>query len=70
MRSAYLKYYWTVASRDCGRQQIFSCDSEVKFVSNDYTKPKTLTTLNLTVTDCRENLTVTDPHDAFETFCA
>ena len=41
------------------------CDSEMKFLSNDYinpnTNPKTLTTLTLTLTD---------PHDASESFCA
>jgi len=40
------------------------CDSEVKFLFNDNTNPntnpKTLTTLNLTQTDL---------HDAFESFC-
>jgi len=45
----YLKYYWTVASRDCGS---FRLIRRVKFVANDYTNPnrptnrKTLTTLN------------------------
>jgi len=38
---------------------------EVKFVSNDYsnpnTNPKTLTTLALTLAD---------PHDAFDSYCA
>jgi len=40
------------------------CDSEVKFLSNDYTNPntnpKTFTTLTLTLTD---------PQNAFERFC-
>jgi len=41
------------------------CDSELKFLSNVYTNPKTnsrtLTTLKLTLTD---------PHDSFESICA
>jgi len=41
---------------------------EVKFLSNDYinpiTNPKTLTMLTFT------GFTLTDPHGAFESFCA
>jgi len=41
------------------------CDSEVKFLSNDYTNPNTIPRTLKTLT-----LTLTDPHDAFESFCA
>ena len=37
------------------------CYSEVKFLSNDYTNPKILMTLTLTLTN---------PRDTFENFCA
>jgi len=60
-----LKYYWTRASCDCGRLQTADVTREVKFLSNDYTNansnPKTLTTLALTLAD---------PHDTFDSFCA
>src|SRR6218665_1531852 len=59
------KCYWTRASFDCGRLQIGDVTREVEFLSNDYTNPntnpKTLTTLALTLTD---------HHDALESFCA
>jgi len=58
-----LKCYWTRALCDCGMLQNGDVTREVKFVSNDYsnpnTNPKILTTLALTLTD---------PHDAFESF--
>ena len=60
-----LKCYLTRASCDCGRLQIGDVTREVEFLSNDYTNPntnpKTLTTLALTLTD---------HHDALESFCA
>ena len=37
------------------------CDLKVKFLSNDYTNPKILMTLTLTLTN---------PHNVFERFCA
>jgi len=59
------KCYWTRASCDCGRLQIGDVTRKVKCMSTDYTNPntnpKTLTTLALTLTD---------PHGAFESFCA
>src|SRR6218665_2008702 len=49
----------------CGRLPIGDAAREVTFLSNDYTNPntnpKTFTTLILTLTD---------PHCAFESFCA
>jgi len=57
-----LECYLTRASCD---REIGDVTWKVKFLSNDYTNPntnqKTLTTLILTLTD---------PHDAFEKFCA
>jgi len=59
------KCYWSRESCDCGWLQIDDETREVKFLSNDYTNPntspKTLTTLALTLTD---------HHDAFESFFA
>jgi len=40
------------------------CDSEVKFLSDDYTNPNTNPTTLTTLA-----LTLTDPLDAFESFC-
>jgi len=59
------KCYWTRASCDCGRLQIGDVTREVECMSNDYinpnTNPKTLMTLALTLTD---------HHEAFESFYA
>ena len=55
------KCYWTRASCDCGRLQIGDVTWEVKCMFTDYTNHNTLTTLALTLTD---------PHGAFESFCA
>src|SRR6218665_1353029 len=53
------------ASCDCERLPIGDVTQEVKFLSSNYTNPNTnpkaLTTLTLTLTD---------PHGAFESFCA
>src|SRR6218665_3896650 len=62
---SWLKCYWTRASCDCGRLPIGDVTREVKFLSSKYTNPdtnpRTLTTLTPTLTD---------PHGAFESFCA
>src|SRR6218665_4031830 len=55
------KRYWTRASCDCGRLQIGDVPQQVEFLCNDYTNPNTRTTLALTLTD---------HHDACESFCA
>jgi|SRR6218665_2632810 len=49
--------YWTRALCDRGRLH----DSEIKFLTNAYTNPKTLTA---------GILTLNDRHDVFESFCA
>jgi len=67
VRTPNLKYCWTRAPCDCERLQFTNlwCDSEVKFLSNDYTDPNTNPKTHKTL-----NLTQTDLHDAFEIFCA
>ena len=61
-----LKYYWTVASCDCGRSQILGVIQRWNLCL--MTTPAIILTLNKLMT---LNLTLTDPRYAFETFlCA